>query len=129
MPYGDYVGMVYADFPMGTQDIEKFAQDLKIETKGRTFIGFQFEADENHFREKPVKIHLSLLVVLDEEWKDKYPNFGQYRSRNELLSAKRIPVEVDFYDFFTNYLKRFWGRMVWASLGKERIDITDLEKE
>ncbi|MCJ7481596.1 MAG: hypothetical protein MUO31_01380 [Thermodesulfovibrionales bacterium] len=129
MPYGDFRGKCYVDFPTSMLEIENVVRDLKIKSDGLTFIGFRFDAGENHpDRKDPPKIGVSLLAVKDDSWKGKFETIGEYIQNEEEIRVIKYSTKLNLVQFFNNYLKRFWGTLVWENLENKTLDITDFEE-
>lgn len=129
MPYGDFRGKCYVDFPGGSQEIEKVAKDLKIKSDGLYFIGIRFDAGKNYpDRKDPPEIGISLLAVQDDSWKGKYENIGEYIQNEENIRVIKYSTKLTLLQFFNRYLKRFWGTLVWGNLESKNLDITDFEE-
>lgn len=130
MAYGDYVGELTADFPGFSSEITKFAEDVGINTKELTIIGFDLNAGENDpERSDHPSINVYLLAVLHKVWKEKYKNFGEYWNNEGKLQVVRYETKMNLQDFFKKYLKRFEGTMIWPFLSNHELQIESNEDD
>jgi hypothetical protein len=127
MAYGDYIGMVVADFPGGPDEINEFAKDVGIDiTDDLIIIGFTLFAGENHPKRpnnEPPEIDISLLAVRKSTFEGKFTSIAEYFENEKEVQVVEFDTGMNLKDFHAKYLKRFEGRMLWGHLQKEKLNI------
>jgi hypothetical protein len=64
-----------------------------------------------------------LLAISDETWRGTYKTVGEYLEHEEKIRVIEYPTKLSLTDFFNQYLKRFWGTLVWEGLTEKQLDV------
>lgn len=132
MGYGDFKGVLSADFPSFMNEIIEFAKDVGIKTDEITIIGFDLDAGENHPGRAdniPPEIEVYLLAVHNNVWKGKYKTFGEYWNNEKELKVLKFETKMNLQDLHAKYLKRFGGRMIWPLLENNELSVQSNDRE